>query len=137
MRQAHRPSSSSPMGQGTVPEENAISRLCDASRGRGRPTVHVGASFEQLGVRVPSIAVSPLAKPRYLSQTVGDHTSSLVFIEKRFLRSSGGTSRLTRRDAPAHTLEELFDFDAHAVPFALLGAGRLGREHHHPHARGH
>ena len=66
------------------------------------------ASFDQLGFRVPFIAVSPFAKRRYVSHTVGDHTSLLALIEKRFL-SPG--SHLTKRDQHASTLEDLFDFD--------------------------
>lgn len=64
------------------------------------------AGFDQLGFRVPFIAVSPFAKPGYVSHTVGDHTSILAFIEKRFLNGQP----LTRRDARANTLEDLFDF---------------------------
>lgn len=68
------------------------------------------ASFDQLGVRVPLIAVSPFSKPHYVSHTVGDHTSLLAFIEKRFLsRGDGDGDRddqslhLTLRDRDAHT----------------------------------
>jgi phospholipase C len=64
------------------------------------------ATFNQLGFRVPFIAVSPFAKPHYVSHTVGDHTSLLALIEKRFLDEQ----HLTGRDAHADTLEELFDF---------------------------
>jgi phospholipase C len=39
-----------------------------------------------LGVRVPLIAVSPFAKPHYVSHRVTDHTSFLALIERRFLR---------------------------------------------------
>jgi phospholipase C len=70
------------------------------------------ASFDQLGVRVPLIAVSPFAKRRYVSHTVGDHTSLLALIEKRFLKSEGAVPQhLTLRDKYANTLEDLFDFD--------------------------
>ena len=81
------------------------------------------ASFDQLGVRVPFMAVSPFSKPHYVSHTVGDHTSILAFIEKRFLSTdatNGGDDEdnaevtrqfLTLRDKHAHTLEDLFDFD--------------------------
>jgi phospholipase C len=64
------------------------------------------ANFNQLGFRVPFIAVSPFAKPHYVSHTVGDHTSLLALLEKRFLDEQ----HLTGRDAHADTLEELFDF---------------------------
>ena len=64
-------------------------------------------SFDQLGIRVPFIAVSPFARPHHVSHVVADHTSMLAFIEARFL----GGAHLTRRDASASTLEDLFDFD--------------------------
>jgi phospholipase C len=66
------------------------------------------ASFEQLGFRVPFLAVSPFSKPHYVSHTVGDHTSILALIEKRFLPDG---SHLTARDQNASTLEDLFDFN--------------------------
>ena len=75
------------------------------------------ASFDQLGFRVPFVAVSPFSKPHYVSHTVGDHTSLLAFIEKRFLsvddesNSNDGRQHLTLRDQQANTLEDLFDFD--------------------------
>jgi len=81
------------------------------------------ASFDQLGVRVPFVAVSPFSKQHYVSHTVGDHTSILAFIEKRFLSTVATDSGddkdnaevtrqfLTLRDKHAHTLEDLFDFD--------------------------
>jgi phospholipase C len=69
------------------------------------------ANFDQLGMRVPFIAVSPFSKPHYVSHTVGDHTSLLALVERRFLTGGGGTMHLTERDAHANTLEDLFDFD--------------------------
>jgi phospholipase C len=64
-------------------------------------------NFNQLGFRVPFIAVSPFSKPHYVSHTVGDHTSILALIEKLFL----GGQHLTERDLQAQTLEDMFDFD--------------------------
>ena len=81
------------------------------------------ATFDQLGFRVPFIAVSPFSKPGYVSHTVGDHTSVLALIEKRFLSVGDGEQKgetdgddahhfhLTRRDQHANTLEDMFDFD--------------------------
>jgi phospholipase C len=69
------------------------------------------ANFNQLGVRVPLLAVSPFSKPQYVSHTVGDHTSLLALIEKRFLNASGQPLHLTLRDQNANTLEDMFDFD--------------------------
>jgi phospholipase C len=77
------------------------------------------ANFDQLGFRVPFVAVSPFSRPRYVSHEVADHTSMLAFIEKRFLgggdededEDDGGRLHLTRRDRHASTLEDLFDFE--------------------------
>ena len=70
------------------------------------------ASFDQLGFRVPLMVVSPFAKPHYVSHTVGDHTSLLAFIEKRFLSLDNPDERLhlTNRDLHADALEDMFDF---------------------------
>jgi phospholipase C len=69
-------------------------------------------SFDQLGFRVPFVVVSPFAKPHYVSHTLGDHTSLMALVEKRFLGTSGKKHlSLTGRDARADTLEDLFDFD--------------------------
>jgi phospholipase C len=64
------------------------------------------ADFTQLGFRIPLLAVSPFAKPHYVSHVVSDHTSILKLIEERFL---GGIS-LTSRDARASDLTDMFDF---------------------------
>jgi hypothetical protein len=79
------------------------------------------ASFDQLGVRVPFLAVSPFSKPHYVSHTVGDHTSLLALIEKRFVNvvedqttgdgDDDAQPHLTLRDLHASTLEDLFDFE--------------------------
>ena len=70
------------------------------------------ANFNQLGFRVPFIAVSPFSKPHYVSHTVGDHTSLLALIEKRFLtEDEDDRPHLTARDQHANTLEDMFDFD--------------------------
>ena len=68
-------------------------------------------NFNQLGFRVPFIAVSPFSKPHYVSHTVGDHTSILALIEKRFFVSDQSErAHLTERDLKAQTLEDMFDF---------------------------
>src|SRR5215471_10115109 len=77
------------------------------------------ANFDQLGFRVPFLAISPFSKQHYVSHTVGDHTSLLALIEKAFMSAGedgdqdGADSRphLTKRDQHANTLEDLFDFD--------------------------
>ena len=62
--------------------------------------------FDQLGFRVPLIAVSPFAKPHYVSHVVNSHASFLALVEKRFSLPS-----LTLRDASANDFEDMFDFD--------------------------
>jgi phospholipase C len=65
------------------------------------------ANFDQLGFRVPLIAVSPFSKRHYVSHVDVDHTALLKLIEERFL---SGTS-LTTRDANSNTLDDMFDFN--------------------------
>jgi phospholipase C len=65
------------------------------------------AGFDQYGVRVPFVAISPFSKPAYVSHTVADHTSILALIEARFTPGQ----HLTMRDAAADDLEDLFDFN--------------------------
>jgi len=89
-------------------------------------------SFDQLGLRVPFLAISPFSKQHYVSHTIGSHASLLAFIENRFMSldtdadsdgDNDGDDRsddrsdhkphqhLTKRDQHANTLEDLFDFD--------------------------
>jgi len=69
------------------------------------------ARFDQLGVRVPFIAVSPFARRQYVSHTVADHTSILAFLETVFLPPlRGERQHLTERDRAADNLLDLFDF---------------------------
>jgi phospholipase C len=64
------------------------------------------ANFNQLGFRVPFVAVSPFSKPHYVSHTVGSHTSLLKLIELRFLTGN----HLTLRDENSNPLFDMFDF---------------------------
>lgn len=65
----------------------------------------VPGGFDQLGMRVPFIAVSPYVKKGYVSHHVYDHTSITRFIETRFKLPA-----LSARDANADPLLDLFDF---------------------------
>lgn len=65
----------------------------------------VQATYNQYGLRVPLIVVSPFAKRGYVSHTVTDHTSLLRFVEARF-----GLPALTHRDANAVPPFDMFDF---------------------------
>jgi phospholipase C len=62
-------------------------------------------AFDNYGIRVPFVAISPFSKKAYVSHRVFDHTSILRFIETRF-----DLPALTRRDANADPLLDLFDF---------------------------
>lgn len=68
-------------------------------------TGDVPAGFDHYGIRVPLVVVSPFARQHFVSHVVHDHTSILRFIETRF-----GLPALTRRDANADPMIELFDF---------------------------
>ena len=61
--------------------------------------------FKTYGVRVPLLVLSPYAKPHFVSHAVYDHTSITRFIETRWRLPA-----LTRRDANADPLLDLFDF---------------------------
>jgi phospholipase C len=81
------------------------------------------ASFDQLGVRVPLIAVSPFARPRYVSHIVRDHTALLRLIEERFMQKPGAAlPHLTARDANAASFEDMFDFDHSPSLKAAVGS---------------
>ena len=64
------------------------------------------AGFDQLGIRVPMIVVSPYAKKHFVGHRTYDHTSILRFIEARFVLPA-----LTNRDANAEAPWEFFDFE--------------------------
>jgi phospholipase C len=77
-----------------------------------KPTDPV-AGFDQLGMRVPMMLVSPFAKEHYVAHHVYDHTSIVRFVEARFVMPA-----LSNRDANAEAPWEMFDFERapHAVP---------------------
>jgi len=70
-------------------------------------------AFDQYGVRVPMMVVSPFAKQHYVAHDTYDHTSIVRFIQARFVLPA-----LTARDANAEAPWEMFDFDAppHLTP---------------------
>jgi phospholipase C len=99
----------------------------DAVAPRLRPA-DVQAQFDRYGFRVPLIAVSPYARPGFVSHRTYDLTSVLRFIQTRF-----GLPALTRRDANAAPLLELFNFNRPALltppplPPATIDAARAAR----------
>jgi phospholipase C len=64
------------------------------------------ARFDRYGMRVPFVAVSPYVRRHYVSHVTYDHTSILRFIETKF-----NLPALTRRDANADPMLDLFDFE--------------------------
>jgi len=76
-------------------------------------------AFDRYGIRVPVVAVSPFARPHFVSHTVSDHTSILRFIETRFALPA-----LTKRDGQADPMLDYFDFSsaAFATPPTLPAA---------------
>jgi phospholipase C len=86
------------------------------------------AMFDRYGVRVPLLVISPYAKPHFVSHVTYDHTSILRFLEARF-----GMPSLTRRDANADPLFDMFDFSkpsfaqAPSLPDAAVDQTELAR----------
>jgi phospholipase C len=60
--------------------------------------------FDQLGMRVPALAIGPQARAGHVSSVLYDHTSALRHIENRF-----ALDPLTLRDAAANDLSACFD----------------------------
>ncbi|MHB8262512.1 MAG: phospholipase C [Acidimicrobiales bacterium] len=67
----------------------------------------IKATFDRYGIRVPMGLVSPYAKKNYVSSSVSDHTSILRLIETKW-----NLPALTKRDAAAHNLLDMVDFQA-------------------------
>lgn len=64
------------------------------------------AGFDQLGIRVPMMVVSPFSKKHHVSHRVYDHTSLVRFVEAKFYLPA-----MTNRDANAEAPWDMFDFD--------------------------
>jgi phospholipase C len=75
------------------------------------PQVQPGESeyegFARYGFRVPSVVVSPYAKPNYVSHQVYDHTSILAMVERKW-----NLPALSYRDANANDLMDFLDIGA-------------------------
>ena len=75
------------------------------------PMVEPGESvydgFSRYGFRVPSVVVSPYAKPDFVSHVYYDHTSILAMVERKW-----NLPALTYRDANANDLTDFIDLDA-------------------------
>ena len=62
-------------------------------------------AFDRYGFRVPTIVVSPWARPNHVSRVVGDHTSITAFVERKW-----NLPAMTFRDANAAPMLDYFDF---------------------------
>lgn len=88
------------------------------------------ANFDQYGVRVPFLAISPFSKQHYVSHTVGDHASILALIETVFITPAGvggdddevSHPHLTLRDQHASPLLDMFDFNGLPSLNTTIGA---------------
>jgi phospholipase C len=80
-------------------------------------------AFDRYGFRVPTIVISPWAKPHYISRVVHDHTSITAFIERKW-----NLPAMTFRDANAHPMTNYFNFrKPHFLePPKLAAAPKLG-----------
>ncbi len=63
------------------------------------------AKFNRYGFRVPFVVASRWGRPDYVSHRVMDHTSVLAFIEQKW-----NLPPMTRRDAGAWDMRDMFDF---------------------------
>jgi phospholipase C len=80
-------------------------------------------AFDRYGFRVPTIVISPWAKPHYVSRVVHDHTSITAFVERKW-----NLPAMTVRDANAHPMTNYFNFHKpHFLePPKLAAAPKLG-----------
>ena len=75
-------------------------------------------NFQQLGVRVPAVIISPLIEKNLIDKRVYDHSSILATLEKLFDMGS-----LTDRDASANHFLDLITLDApRDTPLTLVSA---------------
>jgi phospholipase C len=78
--------------------------------------------YDQLGVRVPAVVISPWARPHAVTNVVHDHTSVLAEIERTW-----NLPALTYRDANAADLRDFLDLKHAALqrPPALAAPGAI------------
>jgi phospholipase C len=72
-----------------------------------QPTESTYDGFARYGFRVPSVVVSPYAKPGYVSGVLHDHASVLAMVERKW-----NLPALTYRDANANDLTDFLNLTA-------------------------
>jgi phospholipase C len=68
------------------------------------PDDYAAQGFDQIGFRVPALAIGPWVKQGYVSSVARDHTSALKHLQRAF-----GLDRMTMRMDAANDLSELID----------------------------
>jgi phospholipase C len=68
------------------------------------------SAFNRYGFRIPTIVISPYARPHYVSHLIHDHTSTLRLVETLV-----GVPALTARDANADALLDMLDINCPAL----------------------
>lgn len=91
-----------------VPPDNIPPNLALSAKGTFK------AGFDRYGFRVPLTVVSPWGQPHYVSHKVADLTSILAFIERKW-----NLPPMTRRDAAAWDLRDMFDITTRRLPEPL------------------
>jgi phospholipase C len=83
----------------------------------------ITGAYDRYGFRVPTVVVSPFARPNYVSHQVHDHTSILKLIETKW-----NLGALTYRDANADDMLDSLDLvgpPAYIEPPTLPASGKL------------
>ncbi|MDX6216519.1 MAG: phospholipase [Frankiales bacterium] len=103
-----------------VPSPRALAP--DAIKPKLSKTDYPGG-YDQLGIRVPAVVISPWAKPHAVTNVLHDHTSVLAEIERTW-----NLPALTYRDANAADLRDFLDLrrPALAKPPTLAAPGAVG-----------
>ncbi len=73
-------------------------------------TATYGDTYRYSGFRVPTVVVSPWAKPNFVSHSIYDHTSILRLVESKW-----NLPALSNRDANANSMLDCFDFTRPAL----------------------
>jgi phospholipase C len=93
-------------------------------------------AYDRYGFRVPTLVVSPWARPNYVSNFVQDHTSILAFMERKW-----NLPAMTFRDANAQPMTDYFNFSKpaflkppalHKAPALAPGLAACHRQGLHP-----
>jgi len=91
----------------------------------------VPLNYYELGMRVPLIAISPLAKQGYVSHTEHEFASLLNFIEENFglpcTNAPPSCGALGYSDTRADDLSDMFNLQQHHLQFKPIKAPPLSR----------